>query len=147
MCKKIALSLIIAVLIPCTASALQAKDLLALVSMPLAVAAVSNLAGVPQGDLINVVSALNQANVPPPQFIEVVRYVPVALVDTNTAPQFVQFVTTQANSGITGDALAMAIADQLRSFGASEIDVIAPRFNPVTIAQQPVIIQQPIVVQ
>jgi hypothetical protein len=53
MCKKIALSLIIAALIPCTASALQVKDLLALVSMPLAVAAVSNLAGVPQDDLVN----------------------------------------------------------------------------------------------
>ena len=151
MCKRIALPILIAVLIPSSASALQIKDLLSLVTMPLAVAAVSDLAGVPQQDLVNVVSTLNQANVPPPQFVEIVRYVPVALVDDTTAPQFVEFVDTQANQGLTGDALAMAIADRLRTYGASDIDVVAPRFIPVTIVEQPVvpqpIIQQPIVQQ
>ena len=98
MYKKIALSIIIAVLIPCSASALQAKDLLSLVTMPLAVAAVSDVTGVSQNDLVNVVTALNQANVPPPQFVEIVRYVPVALVDSATAPQFVQFVDTQSTT-------------------------------------------------
>src|SRR6185436_10897847 len=99
---------------------------------------------VSQNDLVNVVTALNQANVPPPQFVEIVRYVPVALVDSSTAPQFVQFVDTQSTQ-LPADAFAMAIADRLRSYGATQIDVVAPRFVPVEIVEQPIV--QPQVVQ
>jgi hypothetical protein len=107
-------------------SPLGTNDLLSLVAMPLAVDAVANLTGVPTQDLMNLITQLNQANVPPPQFIEVVRYVPVVLVDQNTAPQFVDYVNTQVNQGVTGNALANAIANQLRTYGASQINVTAP---------------------
>jgi len=111
------------------------NSLLSLVAMPVAVAAVAELAGIPQQQLIDVVTQLNYANVPPQQFVEVVRYVPVALVNTDTSPQFVQYVTTQVNSGVTGPALATVVADRLRTFGAREINVIAPQPQPVFVPQ------------
>lgn len=111
------------------------NDLLSLVAMPVAVAAVADLAGIPQQQLFDIVAQLNQANVPPPQFVEVVRYVPVAFVDTNTSPQFVQYVTTQVSNGVTGPALATAVADRLRTYGAREINVVAPQPQPVFVPQ------------
>ena len=48
-------------------------------------------------------AALNQANVPPAQFVQVVDYVPVALTADN-APQLVQFVREQTNSGVQAPA-------------------------------------------
>jgi len=119
------------------------NNLLSLIAMPVAVAAAADLAGIPQQQLINVVTQLNAARVPPPQFVEVIHYAPVALVNTNTAPQFVDYVTTQVNSGITGPTLAFEVADRLRTYGAREIDVARPRttrvVEPVQIARvQPV---------
>jgi len=111
------------------------SSLLSLVAMPVAVAAVAELAGIPQQQLFDVVAQLNQANVPPQQFVEVVRYVPVAFVNTDTSPQFVQYVTTQVNNGVTGPALATVVADRLRTYGAREINVIAPQPQPVFVPQ------------
>src|ERR1700682_263622 len=128
MVKKLAPALALAFALSSSAFALSTKDLLSLVAMPLAVAAVSNVTGVPQQDLTNVVSALNQGNVPPQQFVEVVRYTPVVLTNQNTAPQFVDYVTTQVNQGVTGDALATAIANQLRTYGVQDINVTNPQF-------------------
>ncbi len=111
-------------------------DLLSLVAMPVAVAAAADLAGIPQQDLMNVVTQLNAARVPPPQFVEVVHYVPVALVNTNTRPRFVDYVTTQVNSGVTGPTLALAVADRLRTYDhAREIDVARPRVKHVETIQ------------
>src|SRR6202162_1361748 len=107
-------------------STIGTNDLLSLIAMPLAVDAVANLTGVPTQDLMNLIAQLNQANVPPPQFIEVVRYVPVVLVDQNTSPQFIDYVNTQVNQGVTGNALANAIANQLRTYGVAQINVTAP---------------------
>lgn len=106
---------------------------LALIAMPLAVAAVADLVDVPRSDLITLISSLNAARVPAPQFVEVVRYSPVVLVDRTEAPQFVQFVTTEVDRGVIGRPLAIAVADRLRDTGA-DIDVVAPRtvvFEPV----------------
>jgi hypothetical protein len=128
MVKKVAPTLALAFALSNSAFALNTKDLLSLVAMPLAVAAVSNVTGVPQQDLTNVVSALNQGNVPPQQFVEVVRYTPVVLTNQNTAPQFVDYVTTQVNQGVTGNALATAIADRLRTYGVRDINVTNPQF-------------------
>lgn len=128
MVKKLAPALALAFALSNSAFALNTKDLLSLVAMPLAVAAVSNVTGMPQQDLTNVVSAMNQGNVPPQQFVEVVRYTPVALTNQNTAPQFVDYVTTQVNQGVTGDALATAIANQLRTYGVQDINVTNPQF-------------------
>jgi hypothetical protein len=104
-----ALALLLTLAVP--ARALNTQDILSLVEMPLAVAAVSQLAGVPQDQLANLLGTLNQANVPPTQFVQVVRYVPVALVEQ---PQpFVNFVNTQASQGITGPALVTSIDQNL----------------------------------
>jgi len=65
------------------AFALNTDQLLATIAMPLAVAAVANVAHVPQDQLATLVSAPSPANVNPTQFVNVVRYVPVALVDQN----------------------------------------------------------------
>ena len=126
MLKKLAPALALILAFPASALALNTNDLLSLVAMPLAVAAVSNVTGVPQQDLTNVVSALNQGNVAPTQFVEVVRYTPVVLTNQNNAPQFVDYVNTQVNQGVTGDALATAIADRLRGYGVQDINVASP---------------------
>jgi len=110
--RKLALLLAL-IVIPAQAWALNVNDLLSTIAMPLAVAAVSN-AGVQNSQLADLVTALNQANVPPTQFIEVIRYVPVTLVDQNGQP-FVAFVREQTTQGVTGDALVNAIADRLRT--------------------------------
>ena len=109
-------STLLLTLVTTNASALstETKNLLATIAMPLAVAAVSRVAGVQQTQLTNLVSTLNQANVPPAQFVDVMRYTPVALTDNNGQP-FVTYVQTQTSQGITGDALANAIVQQLRS--------------------------------
>ena len=91
--------------------ALNTDDLLATIAMPLAVNAVSKVTGVPESRLADLVIALNQANVPPTQFVEVIRYTPPAL----DQPQFVQYVQTQSSQGVTGDALVNAIVERLRT--------------------------------
>lgn len=91
--------------------ALSTKDVLALVAMPLAVAAVADAAAVPEDQLVDLVSTLNQANVPPAQFVEVVDYVPLAVVQP-AQPTYVEFVRTETSRGITGDALVTSIRRQ-----------------------------------
>lgn len=102
-------------------------DPLALIAMPLAVAAVADLADVPANDLMRFVASLNQAMVPAPQFVEVVRYSPVVLVDRTATPQFIQFVTTEVDRGVIGRPLAFAIADRIETFHPVDIDVIQPQ--------------------
>src|SRR5437773_2221284 len=97
--------LLLALGLAAPAWALSTNDLLSTIAMPLAVAAVSNVSGVSESQLADLVSTLNQANVPPTQFVEVIRYVPPAL----NQPEFVQYVQTQASQGVTGDALVNAI--------------------------------------
>ncbi|HSP13356.1 MAG TPA: hypothetical protein VLV78_01240 [Thermoanaerobaculia bacterium] len=105
---------LVALLIAANAMALDTKNLLATIAMPLAVAAVSNVSGVPQDQLANLVVNLNQANVPPTQFVEVIRYVPVALIDQNGQP-FIAYVEEQRARGVTGDALVTSIVQRLQS--------------------------------
>ena len=112
--RKALAILTICIIVPATAVALSTKDLLATIALPLAVAAVSNVANVPQDQLVNLVTSLNQANVPAVQAVQVIRYVPVVTVDQNGQP-FVAYVQQQTSQGITGDALANAIAQRLQS--------------------------------
>jgi len=109
--RRLGLALALLLLLPLPARALNTQDLLSLIEMPLATAAISQLSGVSQSDLGNILTNLNQANVPPTEFVQVVRYVPVALVQ-QPAP-FVQFVDTQTSQGITGPALVTAIDQNL----------------------------------
>jgi len=111
--RKLALLLALA-LIPAQAWAFNTDQLLSTIAMPLAVTAVANVAGVPQSQLADLVTTLNQANVPPTQFVQVIRYVPVALVDQNGQP-FIAYVQQQTTQGVTGDALVNAIVDRLRT--------------------------------
>src|SRR2546428_4661123 len=108
--KKIAISLMLFLLVPVAAFAFNTDDLLATIAMPLAVDAVANVNGVPQSRLVDLVTALNQANVPPTQFVEVIRYTPPALiVQNNQQPDLLQFVRDQVAQGNTGSALVNAI--------------------------------------
>jgi hypothetical protein len=111
--KKLILVLVLfAAFLPRPAAALATDELLALVAMPLAVAAVSEVTDVPANELIDFVSLLNQAGVPPTRFVEVVRYVPVALVVETDAPNFLEFVRTRTQTGVSGATLATIIEDR-----------------------------------
>jgi hypothetical protein len=116
--KKTILAILLLAILPAQAQALSTNDLLSLVAMPLAVAAVSEITGVPANELSDFVATLNNANVPPTQFIEVLRYVPVALVYDSTQPQpvFVDYVRTQVDQGVTGPALVPIIVERLRTY-------------------------------
>lgn len=109
------IALLLVALLPSQAGAFSTDELLALVAMPLAVAAVSEIAGVPERELFDLVAMLNNADVPPVQFIEVIRYVPVALVVENEQPDFVPFVRTQFDAGVRGPALVTVIEQRLRT--------------------------------
>ncbi|HVR41994.1 MAG TPA: hypothetical protein VMS56_01010 [Thermoanaerobaculia bacterium] len=124
--KILIIAVSLAVAIPSTGSALESDEILSLVAMPLVVTAVADLIEVPADDLFTLVAELNRAEVPPPQFIEVIRYVPVVLVDATAGPEFATFVTTRIDQGVRGEALAIAIADRMRTLGVVEIDVTAP---------------------
>jgi hypothetical protein len=95
--------------------------------MPLAVAAVADITDVPRSDLFQFIAALNQAMVPPPQFVEVVRYSPVVLVDDTQSPQFLTFVRTEIDRGVNGSPLAFRIADRIRVVDDVDIDVVRPQ--------------------
>jgi hypothetical protein len=114
--KRLAILVLLLVLIPTQAEGLDTTELLGLVAMPLAVAAVADAAGVPATELGQVVAALNQANLPPTQFVQVVRYVPVALVVEEERPRFVQFVQNEVSHGVTGTQLVEVIDTKLRTY-------------------------------
>jgi hypothetical protein len=101
----------------------QPIDPLALVAMPLAVAAVADITDVPPRDLISFITSLNRARVPAPQFVEVVRYSPVVLVDSDVRPVFLRYVTTEIDRGVIGRPLAFSLADRIR---VADIDIIDP---------------------
>jgi hypothetical protein len=111
--RRLALLLLIT-LIPARAWAFSSDELLATIAMPLAVAEVSDVAGVPSDGLADLVVALNQADVPPARFVEVIRYVPVVFVDEYGQP-FVQYVREQTVQGVRGDALVTVLVDRLRT--------------------------------
>jgi hypothetical protein len=117
--------------IPTTAYATQyttsyaTADPLALIALPLAVAAVSDVSGVPQDQLANLVATLNNANVPVVQEIQVVRYAPVALM-ADTGQPFVDFVQTQVNQGITGPALVPVVTQRIQTFVPDQQIVLTP---------------------
>jgi uncharacterized membrane protein YgcG len=113
--KKLTLLLLLAALVAMPAAALDTKELLATIAMPLAVAAVADIAGVPASDLTDLVMAMNQANVPATQFVEVIRYTPVALVDPSEDQPFVAYVQERSADGIRGEALADSMVDRLQT--------------------------------
>ncbi|MBW3565229.1 MAG: hypothetical protein KY459_10930 [Acidobacteria bacterium] len=109
-----------------TASALDTEEILATVAMPLAVAAVADLTDIDTEDLLTLVYALNDANVAPTKFVEIIRYVPVVLLDPEAAPDFIAFVETESRRSSDGDALATVLGNRLVESGATTIRVEAP---------------------
>jgi hypothetical protein len=99
--------------------ALDTTELLGLVAMPLAVAAVSEASGVSPGDLGQIAAALNQADVPPTEFVQVIRYVPVTVVVQNDQPTFTQFIRDEVSSGVTGPRLIQVIDTRLRTYNVT----------------------------
>jgi len=96
---------------------------LTLIEMPLAAANVYDINGLPYDRVSDLVMQLNAANVPPVQFVEVMRYAPVAVVQ----PDFIPFVQTQVSSGVTGYSLVNAIDRQLIAYDVTpQIDVGSP---------------------
>jgi hypothetical protein len=121
------------------AQALNTKEFLSLVAMPLAVAAVSDLNGVPQDQFADVISTLNQANVPPAEFVQVVRYVPVALV-AQPAPQEQTFTQWLDSQTVTGPALVTQIDRRLTTtynvtpvVRPNEVVYVDDRYIPETV--------------
>ncbi|HEX6177871.1 MAG TPA: hypothetical protein VF057_05895, partial [Thermoanaerobaculia bacterium] len=103
--RHVAFAALLLLLIPQSAAALETEELLGLVAMPLAVAAASEVTGVPASELSNLVATLNRANVRPTQVVQVVRYAPAALVVETEQPAFVEFVDAEVDRGITGSYL------------------------------------------
>jgi hypothetical protein len=134
MWKPLIVALVAAtLLVPTQASALENEELLALVAMPLAVAAVSEITDVPTSDLMDVVTLLNNAAVPPPQFIETIRYIPVALVTEDN--DFVEFVRVREQEGVRGTALVNSIAERLRIYGMPELDLAVTRPRTIDVVE------------
>src|SRR5438128_8190603 len=84
-------------------------------------------------------ATLNQANVPPVQEIQVIRYVPVALVVDNGQP-FVQYVQQQVAQGVTGLALVPVVVQELRTYYPQPSQVVV-NVTPTT-PPQTVIVDQ-----
>lgn len=129
--KKLALSVFLLALAPLQAKAFipvnEQTDLLSYVAMPIAVSSVCDVRGVQTDRVGELVTYLDQANVPPAEFDDVFRYVPVALVmRTDRRPDFVEWVHGEVNQGIVGPALVTAMEQQLGTYG-SGITVVSHR--------------------
>ncbi len=118
--KKIAFALLLLALLPLEAKALNTYDngqILSYVAMPLAVSAVCDVRGVQTDRVGELVTYMNQANVEPTDFIDVFRYVPVALVlRTDNRPDFVGWVHGEVDRGLVGTALVTSMESRLRTY-------------------------------
>ncbi|HEV8433437.1 MAG TPA: hypothetical protein VGR95_08490 [Thermoanaerobaculia bacterium] len=129
--KTLALSLFLLAFAPLQAKAFvpvsEQTDLLSYVAMPLAVSSVCDVRGVQTDRVGNLVTYMDQANVPPEAFVDVFRYVPVALVmRTDRRPDFVEWVHGEVTQGVNGPALVTAMEQQLGTYG-SGITVVSSR--------------------
>ncbi len=112
--KKLPLLLMLLALLPARLYAFDNTYYRSLAAMPLAVDACSR-SGVPDDQLGRFALQLNDANVPPPQFVETVRYAPIALQQ----PDFFPFVDNEISQGVTGAALVTAINGRLPRYGVT----------------------------
>jgi hypothetical protein len=98
-------------------AAADINDVLSYVAMPLAVSSVCDVRGVQTDRVGQLVTYMDQANVAPADFVDVFRYVPVALVmRTDNRPDFVQWVGSQVDSGVVGTALVSSMETRLRTY-------------------------------
>src|SRR5260370_7947302 len=60
---------------------------------------------------------MDQGDVPPADFIDVLRYVPVALeLRTDNRPDFVEWVHGEVDRGVVGEALVTSMESRLRTY-------------------------------
>lgn len=133
-------ALVLTLFVSRPAAALQTDDLLSLVAMPLAVAAVSDITDVPVNQLIDVVTLLNDANVPPVQFVEVIRYVPVALVEERDDPLFVTWLRSRYDDGLRDFALVNSIEERYRTYDLRDLDFDRPQPRIIEVVESPTFI-------
>jgi hypothetical protein len=121
--KKIALSLLLLALAPLQAKAFNTQtvysqnDVLSYVAMPLAVSSVCDVRGVQTDRVGELVTYMDQANVAPSDFVDVFRYVPVALVmRTDRRPDFVAWVHGEVDRGVVGVDLVTGMERQLGTY-------------------------------
>jgi hypothetical protein len=118
--KEVAILLLLLAVIPLELEAFNTNggsDVLSYVAMPLAVSAVCDVRGVQTDRVGQLVTYMDQANVAPADFVDVFRYVPVALVmRTDGRPDFVAWVGEEVGRGVTGADLASAMETQLRTY-------------------------------
>lgn len=109
---------VVALLLASPSFALNQERAVMLVEMPVAVARVAEIDTVPRPLLTELLTLLFDAQLPPAEFIDIVRYTPVLLVE-ETAPEqnLVTFIRTRRDEGMTGDPLAREIRQQLRLWG------------------------------
>jgi hypothetical protein len=141
--RTFAAALLAAALIPGRAEALENEELLALVAMPLAVAAVGEMTDVPMNDLIDVVTLMNDAAVAPAQFVEVLRYSPAALLVETEQPRFTEYVRARYENGLRGPALVNSIEERIQLYGVNgvDLDVTAPRLVDIDDDFIPAVVQ------
>ncbi|MDX1585019.1 MAG: hypothetical protein R3338_15585, partial [Thermoanaerobaculia bacterium] len=107
--------------------ALQTEEVLDLVAMPLAVAAVSDVTGIPTESVVDLAVAMNDVEVPPAQFVEIVRYSPVLLVDPDQEREVMSFVRSEVDRGVSDRDLVIALRDRIRENGIEDIEIVEPR--------------------
>jgi hypothetical protein len=111
--KRLLPILIVLAFVPSHAQALDTSGLRSLCAMPLAVDACARTGRVAPDQLGRFASRLNDANVPPPLFVETVRYAPVVVQQ----PDFFPFVDSEISQGVVGDALVTVIEQRVRGYG------------------------------
>ena len=141
--KKIVLAAFVLALLPLRAKALNpydtynnpdAETMLSYVAMPLAVSSVCDVNGVQPDRVSQLVSYMDQANVAPADFVDVFRYVPVAMqMPVDNEPDFVQWVGSEVDRGVVGESLVSAMETQLRTYDTaipvSTVSVTTPRYR------------------
>ena len=117
--KILLLSVVIALSAPLTAHALITNDeVLSYAAMPLAVSDVCDVRGVQTDEVSTLVTYMDRANVSPEAFVSVFRYVPVALTfNSGDRADFVQWVGSEVDQGITGDQLVTVMQRRLATYG------------------------------
>lgn len=108
----------------------EPPDLEGLIQMPLAVAEIAEIDGLPLDPLGDVLQTMNAAAVPPAEFIDILRYVPVALVEASDR-DFVRFVSSRQQEGLRGLEFLDAVRTELRTYDIPDLVVTAPRIVQV----------------
>ncbi|MGA8810147.1 MAG: hypothetical protein WB973_19940, partial [Thermoanaerobaculia bacterium] len=111
--KRLLPILVVLALVPSHVQALDTSGLRSLCAMPLAVDACARTGRVQPDQLGLYASRLNAANVPPPLFVETVRYAPIVVQQ----PDFFPFVDSEISQGVVGDALVTVIEQRVRGYG------------------------------